>query len=125
MATALPMYQGEDWAQQLAFFADEAQTTPIVFANPVMDVRSSKDDSLLASFDETGTREGTATVSAPGVLDLAMPFTATAELPASSYALDIFVDVNGQRKPILKRGALTLKVTARVTIDDNPVQGAG
>lgn len=123
MATTLPMYQGEDWSQQLSFFADLALTIPIVFENPVMDVRSSKDGSRLATFDETGTREGTAVVSAPGVLHLRMPFKATAGLPASNYPLDIFVDVNGQRKPILKRGTLALRVTARVTVDENPVAG--
>lgn len=122
MATALPMYQGEDWSQQLSFFADEAMTQPLDFGNPVMDVRLAKDGSRLATFDETGLREGTAVITGPGVLELRMPFTATEDLPAGSYAIDVFADVNGQRKAIVKRGVLSLKVGARVTVDDNPVQ---
>jgi hypothetical protein len=120
MANAIELYQGQDWAQQLSFFTDATQSAPVVFANPVMDVRTGKGERL-ATFDSTGQREGLAEVTAPGVLSLQMAFDHTDDIPPGSYALDVFADVDGLRVPILKRGVLALKVTARVTVDDAPV----
>ena len=116
---AIPMYQGEDFSQELSYFTDEDQLTPLVFTNPVMDVRNS-DGLLLASFDDDASDQGTATVTGPGVLVLAMPHTATALLAAGTYALDIFADVGEARLAITKRGVLKLVVSARITQDDGP-----
>jgi len=119
--TTLAMYQGEDWSQQLSFFLDKQQTQPCVFDNPVMDIRDPNTGAKLATFDSTGAELGSATVPSDGVLNLSMPYTSTDDIPAGQYALDIFADIAGQRKAIVKRGLLTLSVTARVTEDDNPV----
>lgn len=112
----IPMYQGEDFSQQLSYFTDLDQTTPLVFTSPVMDVRDG-DGNLLASFDDDGELFGTATITGPGVLVLAMGHVGTAQIAAGSYPLDIFAEVGGHRLAITKRGVLKLVVSARITVD--------
>lgn len=112
------MYQGEDWSQQLSYFEDVAQTTPLVLSLPVMDLR--KNHARLATFDTTGASEGLITISSPGVLELTMAWPQTAIIPAGLYPLDIFAEVNGQRVAITKIGELQLEVSARSTEDANP-----
>lgn len=119
MAQPIPMYQGEDFSQQLSYFSDLAETIPLVFTNPVMDVRDST-NVLLATFDISGTQLGLMTITAPGVLVLSMPNAATAGIPNATYKIDIFADTGGKRKAITKKGVLTLNVSSRVTVDAGP-----
>lgn len=116
----LPMYQGEDWSQQLSFFTDQAMTTPQDFANPVMDLRNQQ-GVRVATFDDIG-KEGLAVVSDLGELTLTMSYINTALVPAATYQIDIFADLDGERKAIVKRGTIQLVVTARITQDDIPVE---
>jgi hypothetical protein len=119
MAQAIPMYQGEDFSQQLSYFSDEEQTEPLVFTNPVMDVRDT-DGLLLARFDTTGEEAGLCTITAPGVLMLSMPYAQTATMTVGTYPLDIFADVDTRRDAITKHGVISLRVDARITVDDGP-----
>lgn len=119
MAQNIPLYQGEDFSQPLSYFTDVAETIPLVFTNPVMDIRAS-DGTLLAVFDTTGLQKGLMTITGPGAMTLTMPYAATAALPAATYAVDIFADVGGSRQAITKRGLLSVKVSPRITRDDGP-----
>lgn len=115
---AISMYQGEDWSQTLYFYKDTDQTIPLVFDTPVMDVRAKgKGGGLLATFDMSGEQLGLASIQSDGVLVLTMPYATTATMVPGSYPLDIFANVNGQRKAITKQGALELTITARITVD--------
>jgi hypothetical protein len=116
VAQNIPMYQGEDFSQELSYFSDVDMTIPLVFTYPVMDVRDQA-GTLLARFDISGTQLGLATITAPGVLLLTMPYTQTALIPAATYKLDIFADVAGKRDAITKQGVAALKVSPRNTID--------
>jgi hypothetical protein len=116
--TAVPMYQGEDWSQQLSFFEDVGQTTPVVFTDPVMDIRTSR--ARLATFDTSGSSEGLAAIVNPGVLLLSMDWEHTKLIKAGIYPLDIFAEVAGQRRAITKVGTIQLVVAARVTQDEHP-----
>ena len=122
MATqAIPMYQGEDFSQQLSYFSDEDQTVPLEITQAIMDVRNS-DGLLLARFEvgnTPGLGLGTVTITSPGVLVLSMAYPWTAQIPAGSYAIDIFADIaGGGRQAITKRGVLKLVVTPRITVDE-------
>lgn len=120
MATQpIPMYQGEDFSQQLSYFSDVGETIPLVFTNPVMDVRDTS-GGLLVRFDTTGTADGLATITGPGVLLLTMPYAKTALVAAATYPLDIFADTGGKRIAITKRGVIALKVSLRNTVDTGP-----
>lgn len=112
------MYQGEDFEQSLLFFSDVAQTTALVFTNPVMDIRAPR--ARLATFDTGGTQEGLATIPAAGSLLLTMSWQQTRLIPPGTYPLDIFADVAGKRRAITKVGELQLVVAARNTVDDAP-----
>jgi hypothetical protein len=123
----IPMYQGEDFSQELSYFSDpvavppDEQTydEPLVFTHPVMDVRDGYHN-LLASFDDTGTQAGLMVITEPGVLVMSMPAASVAALPNGTYELDIFADVGGGREAITKRGVIELVVDRRNTVDDGP-----
>jgi len=121
MAQNLILYQGQDWSQQLSYFQDANQTEPLVFSNPVMDVRDA-DGGLLATFDTTGDQAGLITSPSDGVIVLTMGHATTPSLPAGTYGVDIFADVAGTgpgtgRQPITERGVIALQVIARITVD--------
>lgn len=111
----LPLYQGEDWRRVLLYYTDQAQTTPLVFTNPFMQIR--KGSRIYATFDLTADTDGTATITAPGTLQLDLPHAASANIPKGTYDVDVFADVEGQRKAITKKGYLQVVVTARVSQD--------
>jgi len=119
MPQNIPMYQGEDFSQQLTFFSDVDMSVPLVFTHPVMDIRGA-DGSLLATFDDTGTQLGLMTITAPGVLQLSMAYTDTASIQAATFPVDIFADVGDSREAISKRGVLAIKVAKRITVDTGP-----
>lgn len=114
------MYQGTDWSQQLTFYADEDMTIPLVFEHPVMDIRPKPGGVLLATFDDTGTKEGLSHVKPGGVLLLSMSYAQTALIKAATYPIDIFADVDGKRQAITKMGSIQLVVSPRNTQDTGP-----
>lgn len=118
MPALLAMYQGEDFAQRLLFYTDQARTVPLVFSDPVMDVRAGR--TRYATFDITGQAEGTFSIPDPGVLDLAMGWAHTEKVKAATFDLDIFANVNGRRVAITKVGTLQLVVSKRITQDERP-----
>lgn len=113
---SLAMYQGEDWSQSLQFFTDLEQTTPLVFADPVMEIRGPR--GLQARFDSNPDSAGSVEIPAPGTLILALPWQYSRNVAAGTYPLDIFADVGGKRVAITKQGVMQLVVTARITQDD-------
>lgn len=119
MVQTIAVYQGEDFSQQLTLWSDPARSVPLIFTNPVMDLRS-PEGALLATFDTTGTHPGSAAVPADGVLQLAMAYADTASLPPGTYPVDVFADVGSSRKAIIKRGQVAIKVLPRITQDTGP-----
>lgn len=112
----LRIYQGEDWAKVLLYYSDTAQTTPLVFENPYMEIRKGR--RVYATFDVPGSAaDGAASIPAPGQLRLDLPHAASALIPKGIYDVDIFADVEGERKAITKLGYLQIAVDARNTQD--------
>jgi hypothetical protein len=122
MTYVIEMYQGEDFSQRLSYFTDETLGAPLVFTNPVLEVRAKS--TLYARFDTTGTAAGLITPDGDGVIVLSMPYTATAVIKAGDYPLDVFADVmrDGllKREAISKIGVMQLQVAARSTVDEGP-----
>lgn len=114
----IPLYQGEDFSQELAFYEDESMTTPLAFTDPVMDIRAAR--SRLATFDTSGNAEGLFTIPSPGILLMTMGWQHTTQIKAGTYPLDIFAEVDGKRRAISKQGILQLVVTPRITVDQHP-----
>lgn len=110
----IPMYQGEDWSQEFTFYADTAQTQPLVFTNPVMQIR--RGDEVYATFGQ-GTGEGSVDQPADGQAIFTLTHEYTAKVPPGTFPIDIFADVNGKRTAIMKLGVAQINVAKRNTQD--------
>lgn len=109
----ISMYAGEDWSQTLTFYSDQAQTQPLVFTSPYLEIRDAANKYV--TIDSSGTSDGTATPGASGLLTLTLPYAKSATIPPGTYDMDIFAIVSAKRKAILKQGGLQLIVTGRIT----------
>jgi hypothetical protein len=114
-AQIIEIYQGVDWSRQLGFFYDEALTLPYPIANPIVDLRDNT-GALLASF-QPGASGAWITQDSPGYISLHLDHATSANIPAGTYPIDVFADVDGVRMVLAQRGAYSIKIKPRITQD--------
>lgn len=124
----IPMYQGQDWTQELSFYhpivdsnpPEPDYTNPVIFTNPFLQVRTQDQlDTLIAQFDIVGLGllGGLIVITAPGIIQLSMAHANTTLIPENYYDIDLFADTSAGRQPIMQRGVSALVVTQRISED--------